>query len=128
MGKIPRGPLDWGPLRQSGASQHHDLFFFYVSNFVFAAIFFFFVGPLKQIPPKFGEPVRPWLYTLTIFLIIQIIRIGAVGMQKADNGIINSNQHHQFFRFYQHQSPIEVLERKKNKSFIWSIRAFANND
>jgi hypothetical protein len=61
----------WGPLRQSGAPQHHDLFFFldqldiwYVKipvwaagnsplEFLFNDLFFFFV--------LFWEPVRPCL-------------------------------------------------------------------
>jgi hypothetical protein len=72
-------PLVWGLLRQSGAPQYHALFlgsqlnlwkfsgnefffcfFFLVSIFILAAIFLlFFGGPLKKIPPKFGELIRP---------------------------------------------------------------------
>jgi hypothetical protein len=45
------------PLRPSGASHNHDLFFFR-SAFLFWQQFF--LGPLKKNPPKFAEPIHPW--------------------------------------------------------------------
>jgi hypothetical protein len=79
--------LDWGPLKQSRAPQHHDLFFisawfveifcscrrpialwssylmtfvFFSQQFRFCSKLFFLGAPFKKFPPKFGEPVRPF--------------------------------------------------------------------
>jgi hypothetical protein len=34
-------PLVWGPLRQSGAPQHHDLFIHFVINFPYSCLFIY---------------------------------------------------------------------------------------
>jgi hypothetical protein len=86
VGKIPRGPLVWGPLRQSGAPQHHDLVFFFLDHLnswefpVWAAAvapFFgqhfrfgkhFFGGPSKKNPTKIWGPSPP-LHVLIIYLL-----------------------------------------------------------
>jgi hypothetical protein len=50
--KSHEAPLDWEPLRQSEAHQHHDLFFFFLGQqFRFCSKFFFW-GPLKKNPTK----------------------------------------------------------------------------
>jgi hypothetical protein len=51
-------PLVWGPLRQSGISLIRGNFLFGQPAFSFWQ--HFLGAPRKKIPPKFGEPVRPW--------------------------------------------------------------------
>jgi hypothetical protein len=62
------------------------------------------------------------LYALTIFLIIQIIGIDAVGMQKADitniTNILDFTSINHHLKFWK--------EKKTNQ--LYEVRAFANND
>jgi hypothetical protein len=62
----------------------NDLFFFFLGqHFRFCSNFFFyFGGPLKKIPPKFGEPIRPCIpvYLYTCIPCIPANEVRSLGM------------------------------------------------